>query len=660
MNTLKCFGILTLALIPFCGNSQGDASKSLKIIADTASVNKLLQQSKEYLNKNPDSTILLAQQAVQLADEIKFDQGKAAALKNVGLGYYYKGEYLETLDFWTQSLRMYESIKDETGIANLLNNIAAVYSDQGDDSKALEYSLRSLSISERLKDTLRILSAMNTVANIYYNKKTTWDTALNYLLRALPLCIATGNTEAQGVMMENIGEIYFYKKDYNKAEEYYKGAIDVLGNSVNSPFAYMGIAKIHLTNGRYDEALRYNQIAYDMAEKLDGKLNMLRALHGIANVYKARGEYATALSYFNRAEKLAIELKSYPNLKDLYIEMASAYEQAGNFKQAYVYQRKLDEVKDALFNEITEKRLGTLQLEFDMEKKQNQITLLTKDNDLQALSIRKQRFAKNAFLVGLVLIGFITLLILRSYRVKVKTHRIVNRQKKEIEGLLLNILPAEVAHELQEKGSATPRHYENVSVMFTDFKGFTIIADNMSPEELVKELSACFIAFDAIMEKYNLEKIKTIGDSYMCAGGIPTPDSNHVHNIVKASLEIQRFIKDYNRRRIERGLASWEARIGIHVGPLVAGVVGKKKYAYDIWGSTVNIASRMESNGMPGKVNISAATYQLIREEFECVYRGKHEAKNLGQIDMYFVEREREPGEVITPITIDEKEKIFL
>src|SRR5687767_13725988 len=150
MNTLKRFGILALALMPLYGTSQGDASKSLKANADTASVNKLLQQSKEYLNKNPDSTILLAEQAVQMADKIEFELGKAAALKNIGLGYYYKGEYLETLDYWTQSLRMYEAIKDETGIANLLNNIAAVYSDQGDDSKALEYSLRSLSISERL------------------------------------------------------------------------------------------------------------------------------------------------------------------------------------------------------------------------------------------------------------------------------------------------------------------------------------------------------------------------------------------------------------------------------------------------------------------------------------------------------------------------------
>ena len=176
--------------------------------------------------------------------------------------------------------------------------------------------------------------------------------------------------------------------------------------------------------------------------------------------------------------------------------------------------------------------------------------------------------------------------------------------------------------------------------MFTDFKSFTVIADNMSPKDLVEELDACFIAFDGIIEKYQLEKIKTIGDSYMCAGGIPTPDETHVLKIVKAGLEIQQYVFEYNQRRQDKDLEPWNIRIGIHVGPIVAGVVGKKKYAYDIWGSTVNIASRMESNGEPGKVNISSATYELIKDYYECTYRGKISAKNIGEIDMYFIEHE--------------------
>jgi class 3 adenylate cyclase len=625
--------------------SGGFAQKPLEetdiqIKEDTASVNFLLKKSKDKLGTSPDSAINLAMQAKDLAEKINYDQGKALSLKNIGLGYYYQGKYLETLDYWTQSLAIYESLKDETGIANLQNNIGAVYADQGDDARALDYGLRSLKISEKLGDKLRILSALNTVASIYYAKKATWDTALNYLLRALPLAEELGNPDVIGGISENIGEIYYDKKDDAKAMEYYKKAIDVLGNTTNAPFAYNGVGKIYRRTGNTAEALKYHQTALAISEKLDNKLHMVRSLEGIANVYLSINDLRTALSYFGKAETLATELKANHNLKDLYQEMAEAYEKTGDYKNAFAYQTRLNNVKDTLFNELTERKLGALQFEFDLEKKQNEISLLTKDKDLQAISIKRQKLAKNAFMIGLLLAFTIALLIFRSYRIKAKTHKILDQQKNEIENLLLNILPNEVAHELKTTGRSTPRQYESVSVMFTDFKGFTTIADKMAPDSLVKELDDCFIAFDGIIEKYKLEKIKTIGDSYMCAGGIPTPDEQHVLKIVKAGLEIQQYVNDYNKQRHEKGLEPWLVRIGIHVGPVVAGVVGKKKYAYDIWGSTVNIASRMESNGEPGKVNISSATHELIKDYYECSYRGKISAKNIGEIDMYFIEHE--------------------
>lgn len=197
-----------------------------------------------------------------------------------------------------------------------------------------------------------------------------------------------------------------------------------------------------------------------------------------------------------------------------------------------------------------------------------------------------------------------------------------------------------MAKELQISGKATPRDYESVSVLFTDFKGFTKIAEGLTPNELVTELNTFFQAFDSIVEKHELEKIKTIGDAYMCAGGIPTATNDHFIKTVKAGLEMQEFMFNTNEKRKEQGLVPWELRVGIHTGPVVAGVVGKKKYAYDIWGNTVNIASRMESNGETGKVNISSATYQLIKDNYSCHHRGKISAKNVGEIDMYFIENE--------------------
>ena len=263
--------------------------------------------------------------------------------------------------------------------------------------------------------------------------------------------------------------------------------------------------------------------------------------------------------------------------------------------------------------------------------------MLTKDKALQDATFQKQRLVKNAFIVGFVLIMLVAFQTLRSYFRKVKTNKILDQQKDEIETLVLNILPAEVAAELRTEGSATPRSYESVSVLFTDFKGFTQIAGGLAPKDLVAELNDFFMAFDDITVRNNLEKIKTIGDAYMCAGGIPTANDTHHLDTVNAGLEMQEYMRRTNEIRTSKGQQTWALRIGIHTGPVVAGVVGKKKFAYDIWGNAVNIASRMESSGEADRLNISAATYELVKDQYDCEFRGKIYAKNVGDIDMYFV-----------------------
>jgi class 3 adenylate cyclase len=214
----------------------------------------------------------------------------------------------------------------------------------------------------------------------------------------------------------------------------------------------------------------------------------------------------------------------------------------------------------------------------------------------------------------------------------------LKKQQQESESLLLNILPAEVAAELKEKGSAKTLNYDAVTVMFTDFKDFTTVVENITPEQLVASLNHCFSAFDKIIEKYGIEKIKTIGDSYMCAGGLSASNPAGAADVVKAGIEIRDFMHEHNNAENLKGSHVFEVRIGIHTGPVIAGIIGIKKFAYDIWGDTVNIASRMESAGDTGKVNISGATYELIKQSFQCVYRGKIPAKNKGEVDMYYVE----------------------
>jgi len=215
---------------------------------------------------------------------------------------------------------------------------------------------------------------------------------------------------------------------------------------------------------------------------------------------------------------------------------------------------------------------------------------------------------------------------------------IIEAEKEKSESLLLNILPKFTSEELKSTGKATPRLYDSASVMFTDFVLFTGIAEKLSPSELVEDLDYCFSRFDDIINKYGLEKIKTIGDAYMCVGGVPIPNSTHPEDTVRAGLEMQEFMQVWKLEKMEKNQTPYELRVGIHTGPLTAGVVGKKKFAFDIWGSTVNLASRLEASGAPDRVNISGSTYELVKSIIQCEYRGKIPIKNKGELDMYFVE----------------------
>ncbi|MEP7196379.1 MAG: adenylate/guanylate cyclase domain-containing protein [Saprospiraceae bacterium] len=210
-------------------------------------------------------------------------------------------------------------------------------------------------------------------------------------------------------------------------------------------------------------------------------------------------------------------------------------------------------------------------------------------------------------------------------------------EKEKSDALLINILPDEIAKDLKEKGEVTPRYYNMVTVLFTDFKSFTQSATTISPTELIQTLNEFFTAFDDIIDRNNLEKIKTIGDSYMCAGGLPTPNSSNAKDAVLAAKQITKWVNEKNNERQSKGLRKWEIRIGIHTGELIAGVIGRKKFAYDVWGNTVNLASRMESSGEIGKVNISNATFQLVKDEFICEYRGKVPIKGNDLMEMYFL-----------------------
>lgn len=250
-------------------------------------------------------------------------------------------------------------------------------------------------------------------------------------------------------------------------------------------------------------------------------------------------------------------------------------------------------------------------------------------------------FVTVALGLSIVLAGLLLVNWKRTKKVN-KTLNLLNadiqHEKDKSDKLLLNILPHDVANELKLSGKVQPKNYEMATVMFTDFKDFTNIAERQTAEETVQQLNRFFEVFDEIIARFKLEKIKTIGDGYLCAGGIPVANTSNPQDTVRAGLAMIEAMKTMQEDDPHLQESNWELRIGIHTGPIVAGVIGKNKFAYDIWGDTVNLASRLESSGMAGKVNISEETYRYVKDDFRCVHRGKVKAKSKGEIDMYFVE----------------------
>jgi class 3 adenylate cyclase len=649
---LKFFKFSAIALCIFFSISlSAQSPKTDSLIAvielledDSVKVNALNELSLNLWDSNPDSSISYARDALALGNKIHFKKGVAYALKNIGLVHFMKSDYMEVLNYWNQSLIMFDSVGDKIGVSNILNNLGAVYVNQGDDAKAIEYNLRSLKVAEEIGDKLRIASAYLGIGNVYLNKVENHDKSLTYLQQALYLSEELGEYDAIGNASVNIGEIYFLKENYDSALLYYEKSLNAykIDGKGNVPYSLNNIGKVYTKRGEYATAISYHQRAFNISEQINDEFQMAQSLIGEGDAYRISKDYKNALKPYKTGEELVKKIGALKELKEIYEGLSLANSALKNYNDAFNYQTLLTQINYDIYNADNDKQIERLQFSYDIDKKQGEVDLLTKDKALQAVEMQRQKVVKNAFIIGFILIILIAIGIYRNYKNKVKTNLLLDKQNHEIESLLLNILPAETAKELQKDGYATPRQYNSVSVLFTDFKGFTKIAEGLKPHELIAELNSFFNAFDDIIEKFHLEKIKTIGDAYMCAGGIPIANQTHPTRIVKAGLAMQEFMKNKNEQRIRQGMVAWELRVGIHTGPIVAGVVGKKKYAYDIWGDTVNIASRMESNGEVGKVNISSATYELVKNDFECSYRGKIEAKNKGFIDMYFLEHPKE------------------
>ncbi|MEO8067711.1 MAG: adenylate/guanylate cyclase domain-containing protein [Flavobacteriales bacterium] len=600
---------------------------------------------------------------------------------------------------------LFEQVGDSSGIAQCLDMMLRMPPVANDPALATDYMNNALRMVRSVGDRV---SEARLLANdvVYAYMDSDYPRALQCGLEAIAVAEAAGCSSTRDQAMNNVASIYEELGDPRSAIPYYRmalGSARQAGSKSDVGMGYASLGSAYLALGELDSALHWNLKHEELTRQMPSQSG--GAQLGLGKVYSARKEWSKALDHLLKAvvpvadsddflaDALEIDLylgrallqadegalrihgitpeqrwqlarqhlqkvlavasdREYMKYrKDALYDLSRIAEHNGELGLALDLRAQYDAVKDSVLDADKARAVSLLQVQYETEKKEQRIVLLGKDKEVQAKEIQKQKLVRNGFIGGFALVlVFAGVFLFQRNR--------IGKEKKRSEELLLNILPAEVAEELKAKGSAEAVHIDQVTVLFTDFKGFTAMSEVLSPRDLVRDLNECFSAFDHITSKYGIEKIKTIGDAYMAAGGLPTPNTTHATDVIKAALEMRDFIAEGKARKVAAGLPYFEIRIGIHTGPVVAGIVGVKKFQYDIWGDTVNTASRMESSGEVGQVNISEATYALVKDAQDVVNghnpqpatrqpvtepaftftpRGKVQAKGKGEMEMYFV-----------------------
>ncbi len=664
---------------------------------DTNKVHIYRQLCYEYSGINPDEGFKYGNLGLELANKLVWNRGKAMILMNIAINYKQKGDYNSALEYNNRSLKLFEELGIKRGIAGVYGNIGDVYLNKGEFDSALTAYKSAITIFDGLKqngqignDDKKKMARLYSSQQISYLNISKYKEALVAGFSALKLNEEINDKAAIAYSNINISVVCERQKQFDKALEYCNKALNIfieLKDNINIAKVDGNIANVYLGKNNFDSALVYYKKAISIYQANGDKSGIAVNFVNIGELYKKINNYPKALESYFDALKLLEELKDVEDIKilegnigDTYLLIAKdtsnndnigplvpkgrtailnkaieylnkciagckesgdiagvseysqylseAYKLSGNYAAALDNFILSTTLKDSI-NSIDNKK------ELTKQETQAKKEIADKQIQLDLVTIEKKKNEDYFLYAGIVVLLFVIGLVLRSNIKQNKSNKIITREKNRSEELLLNILPSEVAEELKDKGSAEAKFFNEVTVLFTDFVGFTTVAERMTPQQLVNELDGCFRGFDHIMGKYNIEKIKTVGDAYLAVCGLPMPNEEHAANVVNAALELREFMAE---RKKQLGDLTFQVRIGVHSGSVVAGIVGVKKFAYDIWGDTVNTAARMEQNSTAGKINISEVTHELIKDKFECTYRGKIQAKNKGELSMYFVE----------------------
>ncbi len=537
--------------------------------------------------------------------EISFLKGQAYGKLLTGTGLFFSSAQENPLIELLDAAQIFEGLKDLSGHSKALSIIGNVYENYGEYTEALTACQKSMKLMRLLKDQEGVANVLGTIANIYI-RLIDYPNAIHKITQSLAIRTKLDNKKAIASCLNLLGRVHSLSNNFPLASKYYFEALALrksMDDQNGIPWSYLGIASMYELQGNLDQSIHYFELGIEQSRKTNDRRNTLHSLLGLGKVMNRKNKPAEAIRYLKEAQEIAESINAKSILVEIHDHIAKSYELKKEYRIALDHSQKNRFLREELLNEASSNRLRNKMIAFEVEnyKKETEIFRLKNVDLKQAL-------------------------------IKIKDEQLKN------EKLLLNILPLQTAQELKRTGKARPRLFPQISVLFSDFVGFTAIAEKLPPRELVAEIDECFSAFDAIMQKHGVEKIKTIGDAYMAACGLPKRNPKHASHLTKAALEMIQFMNEQKRTK---GNNAFEIRIGINSGPVVAGIVGRKKFAYDIWGDTVNIAARLESASQTGKLNVSKMTRELIKDEFKFIPRGKINVKGKEALEMFFVESKR-------------------
>ncbi|MFC1733623.1 tetratricopeptide repeat protein [candidate division KSB1 bacterium] len=586
----------------------------------------LLELSDILYTSSPAQSFEYATKASIIAEKRKDLSSKARAYQLMGISKYYLTSYDEAMRFYNQALLLFSDLNDKKSVARLYNSIGSIYKNWGNYEKANECFQHALEISEKMNDDEGQVMSLSNIG-VIYKSLGNYEQALEYYKQALSINTISGDKRSIAYSLNNIGNLYKYWNNTEKSIEYYKESLKIkksINDQQGIAITLFNLAESYVQLKMIDTALNYFRHSQEISERIGDKEGVVYSLNGIGNLYIMQKEYEQARKILSKGLDLAEQFKLKNQIKLCNKYFADLYEQTGNYEKAYYYFKKYAEIKDTLFTEESAMNIAQLQAKYQNDK----------NEAIRQLEIKKQKTLRDSFIIGFILVSLLAIVILRSFYIKKRDNKIIETERAKADNLLLNILPYKVAFDLKETGESKPQNYEQVTLFFSDFIDFTGISSKLEPENLINELNDIYTAFDDIMKKYNCERIKTIGDAYLAVCGLPLANTDHASNIIRSGLDILNYLK----RRNQNSEIQWQIRAGIHSGKVVGGIVGVRKYIFDIFGDSINIASRLQNIGKPMMLTISESTYSITNNQFDFIEKETILIKGKGQNVVYYME----------------------